>query len=235
MDDDVPKTLTHVNTKDISQVDITILEKGRRGKVDAVVSCINQSAITSLTTILTFCSVMKVNIRRISGLYVNLLQLFKRIDLFWSLVLQLFTWDRFLFVNDTPFSSSRKDLLGPLTLISYAIKSINALETLIFFNVGYTPGLYYHSDYDPFEEENEVVSATGEDLETTKGIFSDGFISSIESEASLSQTIETLLRASAQVVIRPWLLSLELVQDCSRELSWGVNLGCEATSPVPLH
>ncbi|KAL3602834.1 hypothetical protein FPOAC2_07147 [Fusarium poae] len=105
VDGDAPKELKRVNAKDISRNDITILDKGRRGEAYAVLVTYHPvSPHIARHLDLLICDEGQY-IRRVSGSYMNLLQLFK--------------WERLLYAN----------------------KFIKALGRLIFFDIGFAPGL----------------------------------------------------------------------------------------------
>ncbi|OBS25871.1 hypothetical protein FPOA_06405 [Fusarium poae] len=190
VDGDAPKELKRVNAKDISRNDITILDKGRRGDAYAVlVTYYPVSPHIARHLDLLICDEGQY-IRRVSGSYMNLLQLFK--------------WERLLFIS---YVSSGQSLWYLRTYLC-------------------------HPDYDSYEKNNDIVSGTGEELGTTKGIFSDEFIQSVESDAGLSEALQALSKSSCEGSLKPWMLSAALLQDCSRDLTWGVNLGSMVVKPL---
>lgn len=89
-------------------------------------------------------------------------------------IVQLFRWERLLFVTGTPIASSLPDLLSPLTLIAYASKAIRDLKGFSSDVMGYVPGLYDES-YDAYKLDNEIIDEAGQTLGTTKGLFCEAF------------------------------------------------------------
>ncbi|KAM0542074.1 hypothetical protein ACHAO7_010139 [Fusarium culmorum] len=155
-------------------------------------------------------------IRQVTGSYINLLQLFK--------------WDRLLFVTGTPIASTLRDLLSPLTLIAYTNKHIRNFQ-YVTPSLGYLPGLY-HDSYDPDADKTDITAEFGEKLGQTVGIFSEAFMAKHQENSEVTAALEFFKMAYDTWSLKPWMLSPNLLVDSSKELSWGVNLGSKVVKPL---
>jgi len=162
--DDELKRLKRYFASSLKLNDIEKLLKGQRGGADAVLVGYRASKkagerIHKHHCDMIICDGAQVMLR-VTGSYAK--------------IVQLFHWERLLFVTGTPIASSLRDALSPLSLIAYANKAVCDLKGLSSDVVEYAPGLY-DDNYDAYKLYNETIDECGQTLGTTKGIFCEAF------------------------------------------------------------
>ncbi|KAM0425330.1 hypothetical protein ACHAPT_009386 [Fusarium lateritium] len=145
-------------------------------------------------------------------------------------MLRLLTWRRLLFVSGTPLSSSLRDLLSPLSLISHVNSRIRSLRRLEEKSLRWVPGLY-SPNYDPMTEINRLGGG-----KLTAGIFHERFLQDVTHEETKVALIEMREAwANEETRFPVWLLSPDLLKLAATELGWGTKLGATVIKPILKH